>query len=344
MESIQTLAGFSNQYKFVLTGSNLENIVVKNAATGRKNYFDLYPITFREFLENQADKKLLGYFNECSPFKNNFSDYYDRQLQEKLDIYIRLGGLPKILSAYFDGELDEIPNLMKDLAVSIEENVKTILGEKSKLYEYEDVLRKLAFHSMNTLKLTILQVNHAGRQEAKKILSKTVGARVAHKIRLWEDENDLSKYVLFDCGLVNYLFGGSDLLNTQLGDRERAILSETFVACEIIAHLISREDLLYWKSGNRAELEFILRAPKMTGIDVKVKKGNHKSLNSFALLEPKATCLVKIGALALGLEEGYIAKLPNYDGKRKISFLSLTTSLTSRLLEFLSFSDECTHS
>lgn len=337
MESVQTLAEFSAQIKFVFTGSNLENMVVKNAATGRKKYFDLYPITFSDFLHNMKDATLMQYFEQCSLRKVPESDFYHHKLESLLNIYIRLGGMPRIVSAYFDpqAESQTVSDIIKDLAVSIEENVKTILGEKAKLYEYEDVLRKLAFHSMNTLKFSRLQVQHAGRSEAKRLVFKTVGARVAHKIRLWESENDLSKYIIFDCGLVNYLMNGSHLLEQNIPEKNMAILFETFVGNELIAQMSSRDDLFYWKSGNRAEVEYLLRFPHLAGIDVKTNRGDNKSLNSLALLEPNTSLLIKICAAKLALDREYVAKLPNDKRQKKIALVQIPHYLTSRMMNLL---------
>lgn len=153
--------------------------------------------------------------------------------------------------------------------------LKSVLRETAKLYEYEDILRKLAHLSMNTLKYTHLQVQHAGRREAKKLVAKTVGARVAHKIRLYAAEHDLSKYILFDCGLVHYLLNGADVLKTTMGERSRAILCETFVGNELIAGMTTRDDFFYWKSGNRAEVEFFLKSPGMIGVEVKASRHPH---------------------------------------------------------------------
>ncbi len=336
MEAIQALAQFSDKFKCVLTGSNLENITIKNAATGRKKYFDLYPITFEEFLRASPDGKILDYFLEAGPQSKSFSLFYHEKLKQLFKIYLRIGGLPRIVSVYLDGDENEIPQIIKDLAVSIEENIKTILGEKAKLYEYEDVLRKLAFFSLNTLKYTPLQVQHAGRQEAKRLVAKTVGARVAHKIRLFEDDKDLSKYILFDCGIVNYLLNGSDLLKNQIGEKQSAILNETFVGCELVSRLVSRDDLCYWKSGIRAELEFLLRSPRLVGIDVKTNKGDNKSLNSFATMEAGASCLVKISDCEPSFNQNHQAKLPNNDDKQtKIPLMTLPHYLTSRIFEIL---------
>lgn len=337
LESIQTLAEFSKNLKFVITGSNLENIPVKNAATGRKKNFDLYPITFREFVIAHGDTKLVAHLDRIS-LKNCIpSDYVHNRLRELFRLHIRLGGMPKIVDTYIDpsGARQSISETIKDLAISIEENVKAILGEKARLYEYEDVLRKMAFLSMNTLKYSNLQVQHAGRGEAKKLVAKSVGARVAHKIRLFESERDLSKYIIFDCGIANYLLGGSNLRNNVLGDRNQAILYETFVGIELIANLVTRDDLFYWKSGNRAEVDYLLRSPNLVGIDVKTKSGDIKSLNSLAIFEPDVSFLVKIADEPPRIDYEHEAALPNYKECRKVPLAIIPHYLTSRLPELL---------
>lgn len=339
LEAIQSLAEFSDKLKIVLTGSNLENIAVKNAATGRKKYFDLYPITFTEFLEAAGDDSALRYFREISLNEKDHSAFYHDRLRELARIHTRIGGMPRVVAAHLGaGKSDSgqpIPEIIADLAVSIEENVKTVLGEKAKLYEYEDVLRKMAHLSMNTLKFTNLQVQHAGRSEAKKLVFKTVGARVAHKIRLFESESDLSKYILFDCGITHYLLSGSDLLGASVSERNMAILAETFVGTELIAQMTTRDDLFYWKSGNLAEVEFVLRSPAFAGIDVKSGRGNSKSLNSFALLEPDAQVLVKIADAVPRLDRKHTASLPNYGKKREIPCITIPHYLTPRIFGFL---------
>ncbi|GEM_PF-1706625 len=337
LESIQTLASFSDQLKFVLTGSHLQNILLKNAATGRKKYFDLYPITFEEFLLAKGESPLISYFREISPKDKTLSEFYHRQLKDLFETYIRLGGLPRVLSAFLDphSESQPISEMMKDLAISIEENVKSILGEKWKLYEYEDVLRKLTLLSLNTLKLTHLQVQHASRSEAQKLISKTVVAHVIHKIRLWSAESDLSKYILFDTGLANYLMNGSDLLQSSISPQNKSILYETAVGHQLITQLISRDDLYYWKSGNRAEVEFMIQSPFRIGIDVKSTRGDLKSLNSFALMEPEAKCVVKVSRDNFSWEKNYMAKLPHANRQQQISLLEIPHYLTPRLMEFL---------
>lgn len=337
LEAIQALAEVSNKLKFVFTGSNLENIPVKNAATGRKRYFDLYPITFREFVVASGDGKLANYLDHFSLRSNSHTEFFHNRAREFMGHYLRIGGMPKIIAAYLDGGTlrQSIPEMVKDLAVSIEENVKTVLGNKAGLYEYEDVLRKMAFLSMNTLKYTNLQVQHAGRSEAKKLVSKTVGARVAHKIRLFDAERDLSKYIIFDCGIANYLLSGSDLLRTAINERSLAILYETFVGTEIIASLVTRDDLFYWKSGNTAEVEYLLRSPHFIGIDVKTGKGSLRSLNSLAIFEPDVSSLVKISDDAPSFDGEHIALLPNYDKRRKIALMVIPHYLTFRLTSLL---------
>ncbi|OVE73817.1 hypothetical protein BVX93_00770 [bacterium B13(2017)] len=189
---------------------------------------------------------------------------------------------------------------------------------------------------MNTLKYSHLQVSHAGRGEAKRLVIKTCGARVAHKVRLIDNEKDLSKYILFDCGIVNYLLNGSELLKSKIPLNNLSILYETFVGCEIISQLKTRDDLCYWKSGNKAELEFVLRSPFLLGIDVKSgKKGSLNSLNSFAIFEKNAKLLIQIGDFPPYFNTNYIASLPNAIGKQKISFMKLPHYMSANILQIL---------
>ena len=128
LESIQTLAESSSNLKFVITGSNLENIPVQNTATGRKKYFDLYPVTYPEFIQATGNDKLFKHINAISLKTYVESEYFHNQACELLNIYIRIGGMPKIIDKYLDPNSisQPLPEIVKDLAVSIEENVKIV--------------------------------------------------------------------------------------------------------------------------------------------------------------------------------------------------------------------------
>lgn len=185
LEMIQSLAGLSDKLKVIYTGSNLENMKVQNAATGRKCFFDLYPINFREFLKASAKDNELKYFDGVSLGDKNYSEMFHNELNRSFEVYVRLGGLPRILDGYIDPKtaVQPISQLMADLVTTIEDNVKSVLDDKAALHEYEGVLRKLAMLSMETLKFSKLQVQHVKRNEAKRLVGKTVGAQVEYVLK-----------------------------------------------------------------------------------------------------------------------------------------------------------------
>ncbi|MFA4874313.1 MAG: AAA family ATPase [bacterium] len=337
LETIQSLAGRADKLKVIYTGSNLENIALKNAATGRKRFFDLYPITFQEFLKAYGKDDALRYLLQVSLADKTFSEMYHQELIDLFDLYLRLGGMPRIVDAFIDvaSRTQPIPELISDLVASVEENVKTVLGDRLALYEYEDVLRKLALFSMETLKFSRLQVQHARRSEVKKLVNKTVGARVAHKIRLYDSGDDLSKYILFDSGVLNYLLNGSDLLNSTITAAHKAIQYETAAGNEILATLPSRDDLFYWKSKRGAQVEFMLKAPKLVAIDVKSTRGDVRSLDSCAVYTEELEAIIKISKEPLRYDAGHIASIPNQGLTRKIPLITLPFYLAGRLCELL---------
>ncbi|MBF0104742.1 MAG: AAA family ATPase [Deltaproteobacteria bacterium] len=337
IESIQTLAEFTDRFKIIMTGSNLENIVVKNAATGRKQGFDLYPFTFKEFLSAAGHDKEIEYLKNIDPSHHLSNTYMHDKLTLLVTTYIKLGGMPRILDAFFDpsSQAQGIDQLIIDLTQTIEENVKTVLGEKQQLYEYQDVLRRLALSSLDTLKYTHLQVQHAGRGEAKKLVHKTVGARVSHKIRLFNDEKDNSKFILFDSGIVNYLLLGSRLLHNEPDDRKKAILYETYVGNELISVLPGRDDLMYWKSSNKAELEFTFNHKLTVGIDVKATDRRSQSLDSFAVMNKQNVFLVKISNSEPKYIPDYEAKTAYHSNNKKTRLLTIPHYMTFCILDLL---------
>lgn len=331
LEAIQKLAGLSDAVKVIYTGSNLENTQVKNAATGRKHYWDLYPLTFQDFLKACSREKELDYLQGFSLKDPVCSEHYHQELCGLFDVYLRLGGMPRVVGAYLEPQEQTLSAVISDLVSTIEENVKAVLGDRTSLYEYEDVLRKLAFLSMDTLKFSRLQVQHAGRGEAKKLVNKTVGARVAHKIRLFDSESDLSKYILFDAGVMNDLLNGSDLLRQKITSPHMALQYEAVVGNEIIATLPSRDDLYYWKSKRGAQVEYVLKSPVFMAIDVKTNRGNLRSLNSAALHEEELDVIIKISREQVHVDSNYVARLPNQENSRNITLVRLPHYMSGRL-------------
>jgi predicted AAA+ superfamily ATPase len=335
MESIQNLAQFSQTIKFVFTGSNLENLAPKNAATGRKKYIDIYPVDFQEYLEAAGHKDLSEILRQMTVGNlSNITGFLHEQFTDHHRRFIRLGGMPKILTTFFAGGTESnIATAIQDLAISIEENVKSILGDRFAVYQYHDFLRSLCRHSLNTLKLTHIQANHLARNEAKKLVAKTVGARVTHKIRLFDHDTDLSKYVLFDSGIAHYLLAGSNVLSNRLHESELAILNETAVCNALITSLNSRDDLMYWKSNNKAEVEFTLRSPRFVGIDVKSTTGALRSLCSMAAQEKDLDGIVKVSQDPPKLYRKYEAK--SFDAQRVLPLLMIPHYMTRSLTQLL---------
>lgn len=338
LEAVQAIAGLSDTLKAVFTGSNLENIPVKNAATGRKRYFDLYPITFGDFLTAHGKDTEIRYLEQLDPRDKVYSEMHHAELTRLFDVYLRLGGMPRVVDAFVDpaGSAQAIPGIISDLVSTIEDNVKQVIGEKAAFYEYEDVLRKLALLSMETLKFTNLQVQHERRSDARMLVNKTVGARVAHKIRLYESGSDLSKYIIFDAGVANCLINGADLLGGRITDPHLALLYETVVGDEIVASMTSRDDLFYWKSKRGAQVDFMLKSPRFAAIDVKSSRGDTRSLDSCAVFESDLECIVRIGKIPPSVDADHVATIPALGLSRKIPLLNLPHYLAGRLTELLS--------
>jgi len=96
---------FESGKKIFVTGSNAKLLSSELATTlsGRHLKFELYPFSFREFLE----------FHKC-PIKKNQTTEEKSLLKRKLDQYMEYGGFPEII---ISGDKEELKQLYQDVLI-----------------------------------------------------------------------------------------------------------------------------------------------------------------------------------------------------------------------------------
>ena len=134
---------------------------------------------------------------------------------------------------------------------------------------------------------------------------------------------------------MNYLLNGSDLLHGRMTEAHLAIQYETAIGNELIAALPTRDDLFYWKSKRGAQVEFILRSPRLAAIDVKSTRGDVRSLDSCAVFEKEVECLVKVSKELPRRDPEHEAKVAGVGESRKLPLVTLPHYLGGRLAELL---------
>ncbi len=287
------------EYHVISAGSLLGVSVGKQQSfpVGKVNFLTLYPMSFLEYLyafnEDLLIEKLLKIKNiEMLP----------ELIHEKLIMYLMkylfLGGMPEVMQTYLDTkdinsarkiQVEILEAYKRDFSKYTDKNqaIKTSelwlsipyqLAKENKKFKYKDI-RKNARAS--TFKQTIEWLRQAG-------LVNIVYNLRTPKLPLAGYTDFLKfKIYLLDTGLLGAMLDlSSDIIirpNDYFKEYNGAFI-ENYVASELITN--GYKDLLYWKSKNDAEVDFIIKH-KNNILPLEVKSGTSRNIKSLRSYEDK---------------------------------------------------------
>ncbi len=269
-------------YKFILTGSGSVELKEKisESLAGRKRVFEMFPISFIEFLNYKTNYE----------YKDNLDEFISlnsAKINEHFNTYLNFGGYPRII---LTETLDEKREEMHEIYSSyLEKDIVNLLNVK----------KTEAFN-----KLVTLLSNDIGNKINISEISNTLGVDVKTvKEYIWYLEktfiikklspyftnlrNELSKmpvYYFIDLGLRNFALNRFTQLNL---DTEGGHLFENFILNTLIENYRNEyPQVNYWRSKSGAEVDFVLNlGSKIIPIEVKYSKFTKpkigKSLYSF---------------------------------------------------------------
>lgn len=245
--------------KIIVTGSSSLELKQKTqeSLTGRKKIFQLYPFSFKEYLELKTG--------------NNEWKIVDKN-PELFEQFITYGGYPKVALAKDDfqkkAELHEIYNSY------IQKDVKDFLN-----IEYPDIfnrlVRMLADQIGNLINIqefaNTLGINRLTLEKYIKILEETF---VIQRLPPFynnprKEITKMQKVYFIDTGLRNYIAGNLTLFSDR---PDIGKISENHVFSEYHKALQGIQKLNFWRTQNKTEVDFILSLENEI-IPIEVKYG-----------------------------------------------------------------------
>jgi len=309
LPAISSLRFFYEQYPelhIIAAGSLLEFALseLPSFGVGRVSSMFLYPFSFGEFL-NASDAGLLRKaIHESSPEKPLSTLIHNKAL-EIYKRFIILGGMPKVVSSYFNGgDLLTCQRVIDDLISSYEDDFtkyrkrispslirmvfKSVVEQNGHKFVYSkvvpDVTHLQVKETLNLLTMAglIIPVTHSSANGIP------LGAEIYPKKR---------KFIMFDSGIFQRLLGlnlSDVLLSNDFESINKGAIAELNVGLELIksASCYQRQSLYYWhreaKSSN-AEVDYLIQ--QNTGIlPIEVKAGTKGTMQSLYLfMETKKT-------------------------------------------------------
>jgi hypothetical protein len=280
--------------KIIITGSSsleLKNETAKYLV-GRLLEFELYPLNFYEFLLYK-DQKIARIYKEWNEKIINFLmnsndfeikkdiDIYIDDLLKYLNEYIKFGGYPAIVKA--KSEKEKIFLLKNLINTYLDRDIVSFLNIRDTI-KFRRLITALS--SLNGSLINIMQLANEVNSYFKEItdlldiLEQTYiirRIRPFHKNLVTELKKE-NKIYFVDTGLRNYLINNFNDIEIR---NDSGTLIENFILNELYQY----GKINFWRTKNKAEVDFIFEGKEIIPIEVKfsiIKKNIlTRSLHSF---------------------------------------------------------------
>jgi hypothetical protein len=310
------------QYYIVSAGSLLGISLQKEHSfpVGKVDFMRLYPMSFKEFLDNNNEVLLL----EQLKGKNwEVLSIFHGKLVSALRLYYFIGGMPEVVASYLENKDFEIVRaLQKKLIIGYENDfakyAPNVIVPKIKLV-WNSLISQLAKENR---KFIYGQIKKGARaKEFEMAINWLVDAGLVLKVNRIEKptlplnayaDYDAFKLFLLDIGILNAI-GNLDpkilLDKNTILEEFKGALTEQFVCQE----LITKSELYYWTASNAsAEIDFLIQKHnEIIPIEVKAEE-NLKSKSLKVFVEKYGNKNAVRTSMSKYREEDWLKNIPLY--------------------------------
>jgi len=265
----------------------------KSFPVGKTEFMQIYPISFSEFL-SEANPKLLEYIENLDKIEE-IPDVFFNPLTEKLKMYYISGGMPEAIISMLESQniastQDVLQNILNSYSLDFSKHVENKDIQKIN-YIWNSLPSQLARENKKFLYQTVK--SGARARDYEDALQWLVNAGLAYRVFLSEKPSlpisaydDLSAFKIYlpDVGLLRRLAlldPIAILEGNRLFTEFKGALTENF----ILESLVNQFEGFprYWKSGNTAEVDFLVQHENAI-IPIEVKSDENvksRSLNVY---------------------------------------------------------------
>lgn len=283
------------QYHLMAAGSLLGIALHQGTSfpVGKVDFVDMYPMTFREFLQALNEEKLLKLLDNKDW---QLISMFKAQLINLLRQYYYVGGMPEVVLSYINThDLNRVRVLQKAILNAYEQDFSKH-APASEVPCIRMVWNSIPSQLAKENKKFIygLMKEGARAREFEQAISWLVDCGLVYKIhrikkaamplKIYEDLSVFKLYML-DCGLLGALVeapAADMLVENSIFSEFKGMFTEQYVLQQLI--VCPEVSVYYWSSERSdGELDFVCQLPdKISPIEVKAEENLHaKSLRSF---------------------------------------------------------------
>ena len=283
------------QYHLMAAGSLLGIALHQGTSfpVGKVDFVDMYPMTFREFLQALNEEKLLKLLDNKDW---QLISMFKAQLINLLRQYYYVGGMPEVVLSYINThDLNRVRVLQKAILNAYEQDFSKH-APASEVPRIRMVWNSIPSQLAKENKKFIygLMKEGARAREFEQAISWLVDCGLVYKIhrikkaamplKIYEDLSVFKLYML-DCGLLGALVEApapQNMVENSIFTEFKGMFTEQYVLQQLI--VCPEVSVYYWSSERSdGELDFVCQLPdKISPIEVKAEENLHaKSLRSF---------------------------------------------------------------
>ncbi len=237
---------------------------------GKVKMLNMYPMDFEEFLMANGSNVLIDEIKNC--YKNNIA--MDSVLHNKsLDLYrlyLCVGGMPESINNLLANDKDILKydkSIIEDIYQSYLNDMNKYVENKCEASKIETIYKSIPSqlgNQSNKFQYGKISSN-ARKRDYETALNWLLSSTMVHKCPILNKVeipplgfiiDDHFKLYLSDVGIL------LNMLQVQFKDiildnllQYKGIIAENYIAMQLIAN---NNSLIYWESGNQAEVDFIL--------------------------------------------------------------------------------------
>jgi len=238
---------------------------MKESLAGRRRLYRVYPLSFSEWLPSRSSKAALP-----PSFDTSFSNSNHQALRRQLEAFVVFGGMPGLVHEKTN---EDRKRLLLDLvATYIQKDIKALLREED-ILSFNRLLVFLAGQEGGLVSEIGISrdLNYSLRQVRKDIsilgqmflldISKPFFTNRGRELK------QTNKVYFFDTGIRNAILRDFRLLNNR---PDKGVLMESFVLHELQKSLKVSQEIYYWRTRQKEEVDFVLVQDRLP-IPIEVK-------------------------------------------------------------------------
>ena len=284
----------ANEYHIACAGSLLGiRLSHTSFPVGKVDFFNMYPMTFSEFLIADNAQKLVDYMDSLEKIEK-IPDIFFNQLEEKLKAYFIIGGMPEAVSAWVNEKDMELVNKIQDNILSAYESDFSKHTQDSEANKISLIWNSVPSQLAKENKKFLYQVVKEGARarEYENALNWLNDANLIYKIyNVTKTDfplkayNDLSAFKIYmnDVGLLRKMSNLDSKIvveGDKLFEEFKGAFTENYVLNMLISTLNSVPN---YYTFDRNEIDFIIQYKNnIVPIEVKANKStNNTSLTKY---------------------------------------------------------------